>query len=259
MVASFVGKPLFLMICRSFAIVTVLPGFRSRIVRPPLRLTRTFSTPSTFCMATRTAWAQISQSMPSVLISTCRSSAAADDAVKRTTLRNRRGVFAIIKTPETVTGFARRPAVTALESFRGRNSAFVHASTRRVERRLRSRHAKDVLPHPQQCRRRITRPLVRLLQSSDGDEQVVLRPAQTRESIIETVHHVRRVDAAVARQKRQVLDRARPFHLRSGGDTEQHDEQSESQHRGVLHLIQKKYATLTATRMCSFVMPSSRR
>ena len=36
-------------------------------------------------MATRTAWAQISQSIPSVLISTCRNSADADGGSKKVT------------------------------------------------------------------------------------------------------------------------------------------------------------------------------
>src|SRR5205807_9613417 len=43
-----------------------------------LRLTLIFVTDGTFFMATLTAWAQISQSMPSVLISTWRSSARAE-------------------------------------------------------------------------------------------------------------------------------------------------------------------------------------
>lgn len=77
-VPSFDTKPLFLMTRRIFASVMVLPGFRSRIVSPSFKLTFTASTPATFSIATRTAWAQISQSMPSVLISTCRNSARAD-------------------------------------------------------------------------------------------------------------------------------------------------------------------------------------
>ena len=55
MSASLETKPLFLRTVRNPAIVTVLPGFSSRIVNPSFKLTVTSATPSTFRIATRTA------------------------------------------------------------------------------------------------------------------------------------------------------------------------------------------------------------
>ena len=58
-------------------------GFKSRTVSPSFKLTRTDAIPGTFCIATRTAWAHVSQSIPSVLSSTWRNSANADELLKQ--------------------------------------------------------------------------------------------------------------------------------------------------------------------------------
>ena len=71
------------MIRRSCGSVIALPGLRRMSAVAFSSETSTDSTPSSFLMATRTAWAQNVQSIPSTLICTRRSSAAAMDGNSR--------------------------------------------------------------------------------------------------------------------------------------------------------------------------------
>ena len=77
-----------------------------------VRDTSTVSTPGSFCMATRTAWAQTAQSIPRVLTSMRRNSAAAAEgkaSTVRTTVMRPRTLFIAILLfePEKVTDIDR--------------------------------------------------------------------------------------------------------------------------------------------------------
>lgn len=76
-----------LRIFRSCASDTVLPSVRRISVTARSSETSTDCTPGSFRTATRSAWAQVAQSIPSVLRSTFRSSANANDGVNRKAVR----------------------------------------------------------------------------------------------------------------------------------------------------------------------------
>jgi hypothetical protein len=73
-------KPFFVMACRNWLIVALLPGFIFTEARPLARLTSTESTPDTDFKDTRTACAHTSQSIPKIAMSMDRISATAETA-----------------------------------------------------------------------------------------------------------------------------------------------------------------------------------
>jgi hypothetical protein len=68
---------------RSSASVTVLPGLSASFARLPSGVTFTAVTPSTLCNATLTAYAQLVQSVPKMVKSSCRYSAEAVARISR--------------------------------------------------------------------------------------------------------------------------------------------------------------------------------
>lgn len=118
--ASRGAKPFVLTISRKRSMVTAFPGFNLMSATARSSETSTDSTPSSFCTATLTAWAQTVQSMPKIVISMRRNSADAtrgsiENSASRRSSRTR-AMGTPLSEPEEVAEIHGKPeAFTRLE------------------------------------------------------------------------------------------------------------------------------------------------